>query len=127
MPHVSKHWKKQEIIDLLKEGRSTVEIQQAFPTISSRTITKYRKELDKHIELDEIKLKVEYAKTVIPEDLQLEVYLKAKFDDFVRSTFPLLERLENKINERIEQGHISTKELIDYKFSLLNLLAKGSK
>ena len=120
-------WNKDEIIALLKENKSTVEIQQIFPGISSRTLTKYRTELDSYKALDEMRLKVEYATKVIPEDLELEVYLKTKFDHWVRNTFPLLEKLDNAINERIKKGQITTKELIDYKFSLLNLLAKGNK
>ena len=125
--YVSKKWNKEDVLQLLKKGRSSEEIQKIYPGISTATLTTYRKKIAKENEMAEMKLKVDYATKVIPDYLDLETYLKNMWDDFVRKMFPLIDKIDEKINERIEKNDISTKDLILYKVNLLNLLSKGNK
>jgi len=125
--YVSKDWKKADIIEWLKKGKTNEEIKATYPSISTATLTSYRKKIVKENEIAEMRLKVDYATRVIPDHLDLEAYLKGMWDDFVRKMFPLIDKIDEKINERIESNDISTKDLILYKINLLNLLSKGNK
>lgn len=125
--YVSKDWKKEDIIELLKIGKSNEDIKELYPSISTATLASYRKKIAKAKELKEMELKVAYATQILPERFELDDYLKQKWEEFVKKVFPLIEILDAKIEERIKNDEISTRDLISYKINLLTLMSKGSK
>lgn len=122
-----RNWKKPDVIELLKKGKTNDEVFAIYKGISSATLANYRAKIAEEKEIEEMKLKVEYANKVIPAHLDLEEYLKEMWEEFVRKVFPLIDRIDEKISERIDKNDISTKDLILYKVNLLNLLSRGGK
>lgn len=136
-----KDWEESEILDLLNKGTAFKEIQKIYPRISSLTLTRINKKRKDELELEKIKLKLDYAKKVAPEisqevvidSLSVDAFLRNKWEEFVFKAFPMLEKIDKIIEARLDETNlkkkefVSTKDLITYKFNLLNLLSKGGK
>ncbi len=136
-----KEWEEVEIVDMLAKGTTFREIQKIYPSISSLTLTRLNKKRKKVIEMAEMKLKLDYVKKVAPEitqevvvdTLNVDAFLRNKWEEFVFKAFPLLEKIDSIIEARLDETDlkkkefVSTKDLITYKFNLLNLLSKGGK
>ena len=121
----SKHWRKEDIISLLKMEKTNEEIFKIYPSISSATLATYRKKVVKEKALQEMELKIKYATKLVPDHLDLETYLKEQWEEFTKKSLAVIDKIDKILNERLDSGDISTKDLIIYKIQLLGVLKRG--